>query len=576
MRRRGLSVIAAALLVGVAGCANVPLETEPQSIRPDAAVDNGSAEGAPPPAKDLPAADVVRAFVETSAQKADSYSASRQYLSPAAAKSWQPTDEVQILDDDFNTIPAPRDEQPDNDNETVITLVGEVVGQLHPDNSFTPLDKTLEKKLRLRRQPGTGEWRIIGLPDSVVTNESEFGSYYFTTRLYFYAPNSNVLVPDLRYIAAQPAEGLASRTIHALTEGPSYALRGAVDDPLSAASVETNVREVGSALEVPLTGLVGSSEETRKQIVTQVVMSLENVELVRLLSEGKPLLPDRTDWRRGDLRAVAPEVADSDGYAVLNGKLVSLASGSNVLGPAGSGAYQVVSAAQSLEGGQLALVEDEGKTVRLRVGELGKDAAPVSIRGKRMTRPTWQPAYPGNKVSSEVWTVVDGRKVVRAQLTQDGAWVPRAVGTAAVRGFGAISALRLSRDGTRAAMVADGKLVVAAVVRTPDSVELRTPRILQPAMLADVKGVDWTSQQELVVATESSSQPVVQVSVDGFTTAAYSSSNLQQPITGITALPSGRVLAADANGLWTVSSTNEPWDSQRNSQQGMTSPLYPG
>jgi len=575
MKSRKLGVLAIAVVLAAAGCANLPLETKPQAIRA-ATTGPELTEPLQPPEKNLPAADVVRAFVEANALEADLYAASRQYLAPDTAKKWKPRSEVHILDDNFNTIRAPQSEQPQDENETVITLIGTVIGKLGPDRSFTPLNEPMEQKLRLRRQPDTGEWRIVELPSKVITNKEQFSRYYFTTRLYFYAPNSDVLVPDLRYVAAQPAEGLSSRIMHLLLSGPSYSIRNAVDDPLAAATMETNVREVGTALEVPLTGLVGVSPEERRRIVTQVVMSLENVDLVRLQSDGKPLLPDRTDWRRSDLKPPTPKIADSPGYAVLDGTIRSLANGAPISGPAGNGEYDVVSAAQSLEGGQLAAVEKIGSRVRLRVGELGKALAPVNIRGKRMTRPTWQPAYPENKVSYEVWTVVDGKRVVRAQLTQDGAWVPRTVDSKELATFGRITAFRLSRDGTRAAMVADGKLVVAAVQRTNNTVRLTTPRILQPAMLADVKDVDWTTQHELVVATESNSQPVVQVSVDGFTSAIYNAANLQPPISGITALPSGRVLAADENGLWTVSSTGEPWDSQRNTQEGMQSPFYPG
>lgn len=575
-RRRKFCAVAAVVLLTVAGCANVPLETKPQAIRADSAADAASGEGARPPDKDLSASDVVREFVLTNAQEADGYAASRQYLDPAAAKTWLPTERVTVIEDDFSTIPAPTDEQPEDPNETVVWLHGDQVGELAVDDSYLPKQEAIQYPVRLRKQKGTGEWRIVELPDAVITTSTQFSNYYFTTRLYYYAPNSNVLVPDLRYISAQPSEGLASRVMSALLKGPSFALEKAVDNPLATASIDTNVREVGSALEVPLTGIVGASKETRRRIVAQVVMSLENVDLVRLLSEGKPLLPDRFDWRRSDLDPATPDVADSDGYAVLGGKLVSLSNGRPTGGPAGSGEYQVESAAQSLEGGQLAVVERVGKNVRLRVGDLGKNGAPVDISGTRLTRPTWQPAYPGNSVSSEVWTVVDGKKVVRAQLTQDGAWVPRRVGTWALRDLERISALRLSRDGTRAAIIADGKLYVAAVVRTEERVDLSTARLLQPASRTEAVDVDWMSQHQLVVATSASSQPVVQISLDGYTTTAYNASNLELPINGITALPGGRVLVGDVNGVWTVSSTGEPWDSHRHSKDGMTSPLFPG
>ena len=82
-----------------------------------------------------------------------------------------------------------------------------------------------------------------------------------------------------------------------------------------------------------------------------------------------------------------------------------------------------------------------------------------------------------------MWTVEDGN-VVRIVRTGDETWTSVEVNASALDSFGAITELRLSRDGTRAAMVtASGKLVVAAVVRDKDSVSLALPRTLQPTMI---------------------------------------------------------------------------------------------
>lgn len=576
MRRR-LPALLAVVLMTLTACANVPLETKPQAIRGNTQADQGGAGAAQLPEKDISAGDVVRAFVENNAQEADGYAVSKQYLDPAAAKAWQPDKTVVILKDDFNTIPEPADQQPDDPNQTRVRLDGEKIGSLGPDDSFIPASEDYRKIVTLKRQPETDQWRITDPPDDVMTVAKQFDENYFAVRLYYFAPGSNVPVPDLRYIAAEPAEGLAGRVMDALLLGPSNSLLRAVDNPLSNASIDTNVRSEDSALEVPLTGIAGAKEDERRRIVAQVVLSLQNVapDLIRLLSDGKPLLPDRQEWRIGDLENDGPAIAQSSGMAVENGRVVSLASGREIPGPAGTGVYQVESAAQSIEGGQLALVQRLGKLVRLRVGPIDKPTDAVDIRGTRLTRPTWQPAYPGNKVSSEVWTVVDGKRVVRAQLTQENVWTPRPVDSKALEDFGRITALRLSRDGTRAAIVANERLVVAAVERTAKSVKLRSPRILQPEQLSDVVDVDWSDQDKLVVAT-SGPQPVVRVTVDGYQLTRFNQANLESDVTAVSAMPGKSVFVANASGVWTATDPDVVWRQQLKRWGTLQSPFYPG
>lgn len=575
MNRRRLPVLLCVVLLSLTACANVPLETKPQAIRADTAA-GGPGTDLAQPEKDLSPSNVVLAFVEQNAREADEYAASRLYLEPDAAKHWRPNQRVAILKDNFNTVPISRDELSDPD-VTLVRLQGEQIGYLDPDNSFVPYPQDYDEIVQLRRQPVTKQWRITDPPVEVMTTREQFSENYFTTRLYFFAPGSDVLVPDVRYIPSRPSDGVAARVMDALLAGPSKQLHKAVDNPLHPASIDTNVNDAGSALEIPLTGVVDVGPQSRKRMVTQIVMSLETSEQIRVMSDGKPILDYRVDWRSSDLPESTPKVAGGKGLAVQNGKVVSLADGKRIPGPAGNDTYEVLSAAQSLEGGQLALVERLGKEERLRVGPFGKESDAIDIHGSRLTRPTWQPAAPGNKVSYEVWTVVNGKKVMRALLDEDtNAWSPQTVNTADLKKFGKITALRLSRDGTRAAIVAGGKLVVAAVVRSQESALLRAPRYLQRETLEDVTDVDWLEQDTLVVGTKSNSQPVVKVSVDGFTMTPYNQANLVPPVLGITGSPDGEVIAANGAGLWTAPNDIERWAPHDYTSSASRAPFYPG
>lgn len=244
---------------------------------------------------------------------------------------------------------------------------------------------------------------------------------------------------------------------------------------------------------------------------------------------------------------------------VSDGRLVSLGSGREVDGPAGHGAYEVATAAQSLEGGQLAVVEKLSKSVRLRVGSVDEIGQIVELKGKTLTRPTWRPALSGNRISNELWTVRDGRTVLRVQRTPQGLWTPQEVNANDVEVFGKITALRLSRDGTRAAVVADDRLIVASVARSPDTVALQAPRVLQSDTLTDVVDVDWLSQETLVVGTKVPGRPVLKVTVDGYRMDRFNSANLSPPITSVAAAPGRVVVASDVRGLWTANGSGEVW-----------------
>lgn len=579
--RRGklIAILGAALLTATA-CANVPLQTKPQVISDDEATVTDAGPPLDPPDKDLSAEQTVRKFVTANAQAANDYEASRLYLDPQAAQEWTPNQDVVILPDHYNATVPPDTTQSDNPNEAIVRVRGPKLGSLGVDNAFIPGEGFYETEIKLRKQTDDKQWRIVDPPDDVITTEPDFIANYYQVPLYFFAPNSAVRVPDPRFVLAEPKESLPVRVVELLLEGPSNALVKAVSNPLEKATLDTNPTiKQGGLIEVPLTGVAQEDAEKRQLMVAQLMMSLETVSVdrVRPLSDGRPLVPDHRDWRHGDFPTTNATIsADLAGMAVNDGRLVSLEDAEPIPGPAGSGAYDVRSAAQSLDGRLLAVVERDDARARIRVGPVDGNLASIDLEANRLTRPTWRPAPAGSKQSNEVWTVVDGKKVVRIGLAADRVWKAQTVNVSALDGFGTITALRLSRDGTRAVVIADRKVVVASVVRTSDSVLLRAPRILQPETLTDVVDVDWLTQEWLVAATSSASRPVVKLPVDGFGYERYSLSNLELPLRGITAAPDRPVVAANPGGLWEASLPSEVWRQRSLNQSSLSSPFYPG
>jgi hypothetical protein len=324
--------------------------------------------------------------------------------------------------------------------------------------------------------------------------------------------------------------------------------------------------------------------EKSKQIVAQVVKSYSGVTTsrVRVLVDGQQILPDQRDYRPSDVSATAGEAllalnANLQGMLVVDGSIRSLTDGNPIKGPAGAGAYGAVSAAQSLDGSRLAVVSRAGGGMRLRVGELEQELSEVDQRATTLSRPTWLLSSGPKEPGAEVWTVVDGTSVARVTRSDNGSWTAKGVNITEISPFGAISELRLSRDGTRAALVIAGKLYVASVVRHDQDVALRSPRQIQPSTLgSSVQSIDWLSQDVLVVSSSLPALPVTKVYVDGYKLDRYSQSNLTVPVGSVAAAPARQVQVIDPTGLWSASDITDVWKASGIRVSAGALVFYPG
>ncbi|WP_037306582.1 LpqB family beta-propeller domain-containing protein [Amycolatopsis orientalis] len=575
--KRLLTLLAVFLLV--AGCANIPLESQPVVVSgdkpPQAPVD------VPEPQAGIDSLTVTRQFIRSSATPGTGNDNARVYLDDEARRNWKPSPGLTIIDDTFGTVYDTSSPQ-GNPDEQLVNVRGFKLGNLSPDSAFIPLKAEYSQQFKVRKQQN-GQWRIVDPPQELVITDEDFSVNYFRVPISFYSPDSGTFVPDLRYVAAKPQSGLPGRVMDLVLQGPSEGLKGAVKDLLGdQVTTETNVRSTDDGtLDVALTGVGGASNADRSLIAAQIVLSLQTVTLsrIRLLADGTALVPDHEYWRASELPEYNADIAPNSGLRGLmtvNGRVRSLGDGAPVGGPAGNGGYKVVSAAQSVDGNRLAVVEERDGRQWLRVGDLNRDLDSVDLFGGSLSRPTWRPIARGSGgVSGEVWTVVDHNTVARVTLAADGRWVKAGVDATMLTGLGQITELRLSRDGSRLAAVVNGQLVIASIVRTADSVALRAPRSLQERQLKDVVDVDWATQDHLIVATSSSSLPVVKVPLDGQRMDTFNSSNLTPPVHGVTAAPSRPNLVADAGGLWVASELGEVWRPQAHTVTD-ADPFYPG
>lgn len=580
-RRVHVALLAMAVLV-LAGCANIPEESTPHAVRDNQPLVTEAAER--PPTPNLNAFDLVREFVKRSGNP----EAASMYLTEKAKADWPGDSKPFVIHDTFSTVPLSNDDQKQSGEDqggvesgrVVVLLRVTQLGRLGPDNAFVPRIGTPEFKVAVVRE--NGQWRIEDPPDQVYVPYAYFKTSYRAVTVYFFDPDLRITVPDQRYVPAAPAAGLPDRVIKVLLSGPSDSLRNSVESPLDGIGARTNVvPDADGTLVVDLNSLGDKSKEQREKIAAQIVLSLQTVTSSRLRIKGdnQDLIPGHGDWRLSDIKqydAATKPGPDQQGLIASNGRLRDVRDGKAIPGPAGDGQYDVVSAAQSIDGEQLAVVTRVNGKLRLRVGRFGEQLQEVALDASTMSRPTWRVAT-GDQDASEVWTVEDGN-VVRVVRAGDETWRSVEVNASALNeNFGDITHLRLSRDGTRAAIVtSQGLIVLAAVVRDKDSVSLSLPRTLAPTMIVNAVGVDWLNQHTLVVATGQPQMPVINLSLDGLTIDIYDPNNLQLPVRAVTAAPDRDVVVTDSAAVSVVSGLGQVWHRLQNGQGPSAIPFYPG
>jgi hypothetical protein len=569
--RRLLVVVSCVLLV--ASCANIPEQTSPQVIQSSAAPPRQPVQL---PTKDVDAITIVREFID---EASTDTGVAQAYLTEAARRAWRPEIQPTIIENDFSTLPQPIEEEGDP-NETVVEVKGTKVGRLDPNKSFVSEVGAHNQTIKLTRQQD-GQWRISELPggSGLTIPIDAFNDKYRPVKLYFYDSTKTLLVPDLRYLPGAP---LASPTdiVTLLVGGAATSLQGAVKSALPPATIQRNnvtaAKDTG-AMVVNFGGLGNLTAEDKYLVAQQVVLSLQDVAAsVRLQVEGLPLNQDKQDWKVSDILSVSDRTtpnASLAGMMVVGNKLRDLRDGKQLNN--GASELRVESAAQSIDGSQLAVVERMGNgALQLRVGPADQGLRP-SITGSEMTRPTWQFAVSSDQIGNEVWTVSDGQ-VIRIVRNKDGVtWAALPVNAAELQSHGKITELRLSRDGVRVAVVAGGKLYVGAVSRNETAVTISAPKALLPKV-DSVVSVDWLEPSTLVVATNVPNALVWRVPVDGVDARPYTATNLTAPLTSVTAAPSRQVVVTDSVGMWTTSDPGQIWRPHPQNQGAAARPFYPG
>ncbi|MHC1559433.1 LpqB family beta-propeller domain-containing protein [Actinomycetospora sp. C-140] len=608
-RRRTVGRLLPALLLALvlgAGCASVPGSSDVTVLR---RVGDAAEPTAPPgPARNAGPLETVRGWVLASGATAERHQAARAFLTPGAAGTWDDGAAPIVVSDQVDTVFADR---PVPAGEATVRIRATQLGVLTPEGVFNAGVRPVEVDVGLTEQ--NGQWRISSLPTGTIVRRSDLRASTRPVRTWFLDPQHDAPVSDPRYLATSPARSVPTRTLQYLLAGPSESLAGAA---VSALPVGTTLRsdvtttaEGTAVVDLSRTGAL--DDPRRREIAQQVTLTLAGIGVsrVRLLVDGAPLLPVTPEVDVTDaLAGLPPDVAtrpdlpldpvvggpgESDVPVLVadDGRL-RLLSGEPAGGPAGRGTYRAVSASASDEGEVAVVAEDGGaadpavRRARLLTGPGGSELTPSGIEGRSIARPSWTPD------GTEVWSVVDSTTVVRAgrespgspvrPLAVDASGLAAAGVTAPPGSPGTLSALRVSPDGARAAIVAGGRVLVAAIARDGvGGARLGSVTALRPEALDQVLDVGWTRTDQLVAVGNRADRPVTLVSVDGLDLESLPTTNLTPPVTAVAARPGRPLVVADQGGTWTLplgggsATGGDVWQSVSGFGSG-TVPAYPG
>ncbi|MGV0604307.1 MtrAB system accessory lipoprotein LpqB [Mycolicibacterium sp. XJ1904] len=553
---RILLAVLSVLALVLTGCAGVPSSSSPQAI---GTVDRPAPPSLPKPTPGMDPDVLLREFLKATADPANRHLAARQFLTESASQAWDDAGSALLIDN----VVFVETRGPDR---VSVTMRADILGSLSDMGVFETGEGALPDPGPIELVKTADGWRIDQLPNGVFLDWQQFQATYRRNTLYFVDPTGSTVVPDPRYVAVSDPDQLATELVSKLIAGPrpemAKAVRNLLEPPLKLRGPVTRAdggkmgvgRGYGGA-RIDLDNLSTTDPHSRQLLAAQLIWTLSRagVNGPYVINADGAALDDRfvDGWETSDVAATDPGAASGVAaglHALVGGSLVALDGrrAPRVPGQFGQMPNQTA-AAVSRSGQEVASIV----TVRpgapdmassMWVGALGGAASQV-LDARSLSRPSWS-------LDNAVWVVIDGNNVVRVIQDASGqpARIPVDSTLVSSRFPGVITELQLSRDGTRAAMVIDGRVVLAGVEQTAGGgYALIYPRRLGYGLGNTVVSLSWRTGDDIVVSRTDPAHPVSYVNLDGVNSDGPSR-NLLMPVTTVAANPS-TVYVADARGV---------------------------
>jgi len=592
MRRTLAGVAALAILA--TGCSGVPTSSKPQAIGP---VQGGPAESVKPTNTPQPGADaraIVQEFLRANVSEPVDPRGAHEFLTPEEQRNWS-DQKVTILSGSVdNANVAVQSSAPP---VAEIPVSGTQIGSLSPDGTYSLVPATSggggqlwSYQYALNRV--NGQFRISDAPPGLIVYAQEFAQVYRPVRLYFYDQSEQHLVPDVRYTAKESPQDIATWQLQRLIEGASTQLTDAVKNevqaPPTGAHASVTVGNSGT-MSVELPGSSHLSDKDKKLLAAQLLATFADVEpqpALTITDGGTPI--DVPGFQGSITEATAAHDALTSGlfrnidpkpvfYLDAAGRLVTGDDGKPVPGPLGLGDSALTSVAVAAinpaDPYEVAATKGTGSNQTFWMGNTQTGLHKTTVPNGSFTRPSWAAGLP------EAW-VAKGATLYQVTSPRDFTALPPFLPSG-----DSISALRLSPDASRIAMIVTGptgiaQLWVCVVVRSApvdgtSSVHIANPLPIMPPNY-HLSDVAWDDNMTLwVVGTDASqrnSHGIWSLTVDGANIEAQSTSGLPQGAADSIATGSGVLPWVSTGGY--VFKLGADWEGPNHHITAGKSPVY--
>lgn len=536
------AVATAVLLTLPAGCVTLPDDGPIVEVDGTSGADEvtGVKYDPLPPLPDASRSEIVKGFLDAMTAVPIQTTSAAEFLTAAARTSWQPEQETITYGD----------RSPAVDSSTAVTVrMFDGANRFDSRGAWSGSLGSGQLDLRFGLEMEQGEWRISDVPNALIVPETWFETRFRRLSLSFFDASARILVPEPVFVANDDA--LATRLVEGLLDGPGTQLGRSSRSffpPGTKLGLSVPVSPDGMA-DVSLSGVGGQAPESQLLMVSQLTATLRQVvgiTSVRVQVDGELIrLPGGDDGQFAiDFGAdLGPEVPGSSAivFGVRDRRLVAGIPEAlePVLGPFGTGAIALRSAAVNLRGTTAAVVTPDGGSVLVAPVNGDPDSAKSILdRGTDLLEPSWD-------FTDRLWLVDRRAGGARVRYYEDGRVhsldVPGVTG-ADVRSF------LVSRDGSRLVVViadeAGDELMVSRILHRGGEGEVRsaTPArvILRgPPDPQSIKDVAWLSPTSIAVLTGGAGElhEVQSVAVDGAPTSVESIASFNGPVRSLAGSP---------------------------------------
>jgi hypothetical protein len=512
MRVRALlgSAIAAGLVL--AGCTTLPDSSAPQVVKPVEVQPAGGAPVGPPPGAD--ARSIVEDFLNENAVDEPNHASARLYLTNEEKNRWSDSTVIVVDRTQVSNIVMDRQQLlPAGQNTGTITVTGQQIGTVDESGAYKPSLRGngtglggIKLSQTYRMVQVRGEWRIDSLPNGLFVTTAQFAAFR-QFAVYFFDGTEEHLVPEPRYTQLTGAADTVAWLMDQLAQGANFSqLQTGLPGQNGAKQVRTTFpsdpSDPSTPVKVEIPGSSALDAGNLNRLGAQVAATLEQVlqvDRIQITDGGAPV---RIPAAGGDTFTgeqlsgrFEPSTPANQVFYVYEGAVFS-GSGRRVPGKVGAGVYGLTSVAVSERGASDAL---QFAGVRGRGAQEVLDISDNAVRGQMvattvhgvLSRPAWAPGR------SEVW-IGAGTELERVTGVRSAQSVP--LDGPGGKASGQVTAVRLSPDGTRVALVlttpTGSQIYVGYIVRSADGVRVDNLVPISPQGVA-VTDVAWNDQLKL-------------------------------------------------------------------------------